>query len=56
MTLGGVMKFTPDKVEALRVMYETAHECGDETFEFDNYVFLVDYAKYVLQHLDRGMK
>lgn len=44
--------FTPEKRDELRAAYDLAVENGEEVFEFEGNEVLVDYAKYLLMHLD----
>lgn len=44
--------FDVPKREAFRAAYDKAVKAKAQTFNFDDNVYLVDYAKYLLQYLD----
>ena len=46
------INFTPEVRDALRKEYEAAVERGDENFEFRDFPFVTEYAKYLLEFLD----
>ena len=48
------LTFTPEKVKALRKYYNLAVKDGREQFTFAGHVLLTEYAKYLLEYLDRG--
>ena len=48
-----VINMTPEKTEELRKAYQN---CTGNTFVFEGRVFLKDYAKYFLEHLDNEFK
>jgi hypothetical protein len=44
--------FTPEKRDQFRAAYNEAVENGEDVFEFEGNEVLVDFAKYLLIHLD----
>jgi hypothetical protein len=50
------MNFTPASHKAFAKAYAEAVKTGNETFIFEDKVFLTAYAKYVLEWLDSTAK
>lgn len=51
-----LVEFTPEKRDRLKHAYERAVKRGDDKFTFDGDVYLVSYAKYVLEYLNNMLK
>ena len=49
------MNFTIAKIKKLQKEYDKAVKKGDKIFVFEGTALLVNYAKYLLQHLDNEM-
>lgn len=50
------VNFTPEKRDRLKHAMEGAVKRCDDKFTFDGDVYLVSYAKYVLEYLDNVFK
>ena len=45
--------FTPELAKKFRVEYDKAKAHGKDTFVFEGKGFFTDYAKYLLEHLEK---
>jgi hypothetical protein len=46
------IRFDKAKLERLRAEYERASKAGEDQFTFEGALFLVSYARYMIQYLD----
>jgi hypothetical protein len=46
------INWTRPMLERFKKAYEKARSAEQDTFEFDGNQFVVNYAKYLIQHLD----
>ena len=47
-----LLTFTTDRLTRLKAQYTTAVSSGEQSFQFDGYDFLVDYAKNLIEDLE----
>ena len=52
----GMVTFTPEKLKQFKVFYVMAKDRGVESFEFEDKVYLVSYAKYLIEYLEGVLK
>jgi len=50
------MSFDKGKLEALKTAYARAVKAGVDTFAFDGSLFVVGYAKYLIEYLETRFK
>ena len=48
----GTVTFTFEKLKQFKVFYVMAKERGVESFEFEDKVYVVGYAKYLIEYLE----
>ena len=49
---GGIVEFDRQKIRRLQMTYNQAAAEAANTFEFEGYTYVTNYAKYLLEYLD----
>lgn len=50
--MAGEMIFTPELLAKLKKAYMTAVAAGEPEFTFEGHLLIVEYAEYLIVHLD----